>query len=84
MRFLVVEDDRTSRLLINKLLLEHGETDLAENGKVDLETYTSKLTLEEHHDVISLDIEMPIMSGQEMLMELRGLENRTGVHLNRA
>ena len=78
MKFLVVEDDHTSRLLLQKLLSEYGVTELVENGQLGIEAFTQTLEHKEYYDVIFLDINMPVMTGQEMLTELRRIENHIG------
>lgn len=64
---LVVEDDTDLReILREKLKMEGFEALEAENGKVGLD-----LALENHPDMILLDILMPVMDGLSMLKELR-------------
>lgn len=65
----VVDDNRTTRLMIHKLLEEIGFTVVdAENGEDALEKIP-KL----HPKVVLLDIEMPRMNGFEVCKKLRAL-----------
>ena len=59
LRVLVAEDDRTSGLFLKKMLAKHGiEVTLAKDGERALE-----LLAETRHDVVLMDIQMPVMDG---------------------
>jgi len=79
MRILVVEDDLVSRLVMTGNLNKFGTCDVAADGIEAVEAV--RLALEENnpYDLISLDIMMPNMDGQEALAQIRGLENKFGV-----
>jgi two-component system chemotaxis response regulator CheY len=67
---LIVEDDKTMRVLIKSVLIESGmdigDIVEAENGKEGL------LALENHKiDLMLVDIYMPVMDGMEMLDSVR-------------
>jgi two-component system nitrogen regulation response regulator NtrX len=65
-RILIVDDEESIRLALQRLLEYHGfETRLAEDGFRALEL------LEEPVDVVLLDIKMPRMDGLEVLQKIR-------------
>lgn len=64
---LIVEDESSLLLVLHDRLREEGfQIFKAADGKEGL-----KLALEEHPDLILLDLLMPVMNGVEMLKELR-------------
>lgn len=79
MRTLIVEDDFTSRLLMQKFLEPYGATHVAINGKEAVEAARAALTAGEPYDLICLDIMMPGMDGQAALKEIRRAEEDAGI-----
>ena len=79
MRVLIVEDDATSRRVMQKFLEPHGDCDLAEDGYSALDLFRSALDQKKPYDLVCLDIMMPGMSGHDVLHEIRGLEEQMGV-----
>jgi len=66
-KILIVEDEMAIlNVLADKFTLEGFEVAMAKNGQEGL-----KIALENHPDLILLDIVMPIMDGMTMLGELR-------------
>lgn len=78
MRTLVVEDDLTSRRLMQKIFSEFGETSTAVNGVDALGIYQKSLDEGTPFDLICMDIMMPEMDGQTALKEIRLLEEKSG------
>lgn len=74
MRILVVEDERVSRRIISKYLSDFGECDFAENGEKAIESYIASHNENNPYRLISLDIQMPKLDGQEVLKEIRKFE----------
>lgn len=73
---LVVEDDRTHRALMDKILKECGfETVLADNGAVAL----SKIGSGAVFDLILMDCDMPELNGFETVAALRKREVQDGL-----
>jgi CheY-like chemotaxis protein len=69
MSALFVEDEEMSRATIGRLLsTRFANVFLAENGRDGLEKF-SRL----HPDVVITDLEMPVMSGMEMIRRIREL-----------
>ena len=78
MRVLIVEDDFTSRLLLQQLLAPYGESHVAVNGREALEAFKAAIQKKQPYDLICLDIMMPEMDGQQALKEIRRLEEEAG------
>jgi two-component system chemotaxis response regulator CheY len=79
MKTLIVEDDFTSRLLLQELLKSYGPSHIAVNGKEAVEAVRIALEAKEPYDLICLDIMMPEMDGQQALKEIRKLEEAQGI-----
>jgi len=78
MRTLVVEDDFTSRRLIQRLLEPLGEVDIAVDGKEAMSAFLSSRSEHTPYDLICLDIMMPEMDGHEVLRLIRQAEQESG------
>ena len=79
MKTLIVEDDFTSRLLLQGLLKSYGPSHIAVNGKEAVEAVRLALVAGEHYDLICLDIMMPELDGQAALKQIRALETAKGI-----
>lgn len=79
MRFLVVEDDFTSRRLMQKLLSPYGESDIAVNGLEAVAAFKAALADKQPYALICLDVMMPEMDGQQVLKEIRAAEREAGI-----
>jgi two-component system chemotaxis response regulator CheY len=78
MKTLVVEDDFTSRLLLQELMKNYGTVHMAVNGKEAVDAVEKALAVNEPYDLVCLDIMMPEMDGQEALTKIRLLEEARG------
>ncbi|MBN1760351.1 MAG: response regulator [Chitinispirillaceae bacterium] len=78
MKTLVVEDDFTSRLLLQELLKSFGEVHVAVNGKEAVMAVEKAFTAGESYDLVCLDIMMPEMDGHQALAKIRSLEEARG------
>ena len=74
MKTLIVEDDFLVRALLTTLIAKYGECHVAVNGKEALDAVQSAFDENQPYDLICLDIIMPVMDGQETLLELRKME----------
>lgn len=81
MRCLLVEDEFTSRKILQKILMEFGECDVAVDGREASEAFSRALEDGAAYDVVFLDIMLPHMEGQEVLRSLRDIERRRGVEI---
>ncbi len=79
MKTLIVEDDFLARALLSTLLSEYGICHVAVNGKEALNAIQSAFDENKPYDLICLDIMMPVMNGQEALLELRKMEMERGL-----
>jgi two-component system chemotaxis response regulator CheY len=79
MKTLVVEDDFTSRLLLQEILKAYGPVHIAVNGKEAVAAADSALTAGEAYDLICLDIMMPELDGYGALKGIRGAEEARGI-----
>lgn len=83
MKTLIVEDDFTSRLILQKLLAPYCECHVAVNGEEALSAYSAARENAADYDLICLDIMMPGMDGQSVLREIRQRENDAGIPLGK-
>ncbi|HSQ42674.1 MAG TPA: response regulator [Fibrobacteraceae bacterium] len=83
MKSLIVEDDFTCRLLLQKLLEPFGVCHAAADGEEALQAFESSRAERGPYDLICLDIMMPGMDGHEVLHRIRETETqslRMGLH----
>jgi two-component system chemotaxis response regulator CheY len=78
MHTLIVEDDFTSRLLLQAFLSRYGECHIAVNGKEALAAFRAAQESGQRYDLICMDIMMPEMDGQTAVKEIRALEEAGG------
>ncbi len=79
MRILVVEDDPTSRLVLENFLTKVGEVSTAADGEEGLKAVEEAFLEGRRFDLICLDIMMPKFDGQMVLKGIRELEVRNGI-----
>jgi len=79
MKTLIVEDDFLARALLSTLLSEYGICHVAVNGREALDAIERAFADEDPYDLICFDIMMPVMNGQEALLELRKMEMEKGL-----
>jgi two-component system chemotaxis response regulator CheY len=82
MKTLVAEDDRTSRLMLQKLLSSYGDCHAVENGKEAVDAFRSAKAAKNGYNLVCLDIVMPEMDGQTALKQIRTLEQNYAVPAN--
>ena len=74
MKALIVEDEFTSRTILQKILSDFGEVHIAVNGREATEAVHLAHQEGQPYDLITLDVMMPEMNGQEALKAIRDLE----------
>jgi two-component system chemotaxis response regulator CheY len=79
MKTLIVEDDQTSRFLLEQILSPYGPCAFAVNGKEAVEAYLKAMVAGNQYDLICLDIMMPEMDGQAVVKTIREMEETQGI-----
>lgn len=79
MRFLVVDDDQTSRRIIQLFLKPYGESILGASGKEAIDAHLRSLEEKLPFDAIYLDLVMPEMTGIEAVAAIRQNEAAHGI-----
>jgi len=79
MKILIVEDDFTSRKLLQIHLSAYGDCFIAVNGHEAIEAVKESILNNEPYDLICLDIMMPEMNGHQALKMIRRLEEQAGI-----
>jgi two-component system chemotaxis response regulator CheY len=74
MKTLIVEDDFTSRLVLQTFLSRYGECHIAVNGKEAVEAFRASLDHGPQYDLVCMDIMMPEMDGREAVRQIREIE----------
>lgn len=79
MKVLIVEDDFSSRVLLQEFLRGYGEAHIAVNGREAIDAIQAGLTTGPRYDLVCLDIMLPDLDGQAALKRIRELEEKAGV-----
>jgi len=79
MNILIIEDDVTSGKVLSRILQHYGTVTIATDGKQGLNIFKDALRNKIPYDLVFLDIMMPEIDGQEVLMEIRKSEAMQGI-----
>lgn len=74
MRILIVDDDYISGVKLKAILVQYGDCDLAPSGQVALSLIEAAAEQGKSYDLMTLDLHMPDISGQDVLNQLRSRE----------
>jgi len=83
MKILVVDDDVTSRIILQKYLDSYGNVHTANNGAEAVDFVKLAIDKNENYDLICLDIMMPIMDGHQALIQIKDIKNRANMSSNK-
>ena len=74
MKILITEDDLNSQKLLTSMLTPYGKCDTANNGKEAIDAFIHAWDINDPYTLITIDIMMPEMDGQELLKRIRDIE----------
>ncbi len=84
MKILIVEDELTSRIILQKILGTYGEVQLCGDGQEAIDAFVRATEKGEAFDLICMDFMMPEMDGRTALTRIRSIEQERGIPRNRA
>jgi two-component system chemotaxis response regulator CheY len=79
MRTLIAEDDSCSRQILQEVLSPYGPCDIAINGQQAVDSFRLALADSNPYHLICMDIMMPIVDGQQALLQIRQIEKDLGI-----
>ena len=79
MKSLIVEDEFTSRILLQHLLAPYGVCHIAVSGEEAVDAFRMALAEAAPYDLICMDIRMPGIDGVEAVRQIRAEEIKDGV-----
>jgi two-component system chemotaxis response regulator CheY len=80
MKTLIVDDEFTSRLILQEILSSYGPAHIAVNGREAVEAFREAIEKGEQYNLVCMDILMPDMDGQQAIRVIRALEDEKRDH----
>lgn len=74
MRILIVDDSHTIRDAMGDILMSYGRCDFAPKGEIAVLLFEDAQKNGVAYDLVTMDIEMPNMSGQQAVNKMREIE----------
>jgi two-component system, chemotaxis family, chemotaxis protein CheY len=84
MKILIVEDEITSRVILQKILSPFGEVHLCFDGNEAINAFNSAIDDGEPYELICMDFMMPQLDGHTALLRIRAFENEKGTSAGNA
>jgi two-component system chemotaxis response regulator CheY len=78
-RTLIVDDDASSAMVLQALLIRYGDCRIAVNGLEGIKAMNEARNSGKPFNLICLDLNMPEMDGQSTLEEIRSIESDLGI-----
>lgn len=75
MKILIMEDSLVNTRVLTNFLSKYGDCDTARNGDEGVEKYVKGLDAGAPFNLVTIDLEMPGMSGVEAMNKIRDVEN---------
>lgn len=79
MRIMIVEDELVSRKKLEKILRDLGTCTLIEDAQTAIAEYKSAWHRRKPYDLVTLDLEMYELGGNEVVYEIRGFERQQNI-----
>ncbi len=79
MKVLIVEDEFTSRKILQRIFSSFGTCDTAVNGNEAVEAFEQAWLEGEPYDLICMDVLLPNMDGHQALERIRDIEKQMGI-----
>ncbi|MDR3597566.1 response regulator [Clostridium sp.] len=79
MKILIIEDDLSSRKLLNNVMSKYGDCDITVDGMEGLDAYMIALNENDPYKLICLDIMMPKIDGIKVLKTIREIEKQRNI-----
>lgn len=79
MRALIVEDDKISAKVLESILKKYADCQVAPNGQLGYDYFCDAFESGNPFDLICLDIMMPEVDGQELLLAIREYEESNNI-----
>ena len=79
MDILIVDDEIVSRTKMQTILKSFGDCTAVDNGQGAIDVFNKELSQGNAFDLITLDINMPDMGGEEVLIAIREIEKNNNI-----